>query len=202
MLFRSDDKLAINVTDPYAIRWLKQNDQGISWAEENGFEQPFFFKPARECKEGDARPRIEFAGLSNGQTIDVSTLDIYALISANQDYRGFRLEYGAGEDPEDWKLLEDGNEQYVQPELVYSWDISTVKAHTITLRIYVESSLQTYAEKRITLKLKLPTPTPTETLLPTETPTPTLTPTETIQPSETITPTQTLIPGEEATATP
>jgi len=198
----TDDKLAINVTDPYAIRWLKQNDQGISWAEENGFEQPFFFKPARECKEGDARPRIEFAGLSNGQTIDVSPLDIYALISANQDYRGFRLEYGAGEDPEDWKLLEDGNEQYVQPELVYSWDISTVKAHTITLRIYVESSLQTYAEKRITLKLKLPTPTPTETLLPTETPTPTLTPTETIQPAETVTPTQTQIPEEEATATP
>ena len=196
----TDDKLAINVTDPFAIRWLKQNDQGISWAEENGFEQPFFFKPERECREGDSRPRIEFAGLSNDQTIDVSPLDIYALISADQNYRGFRLEYGTGDDPEDWKLLEDGNEQYVQPELVYSWDVSKIKAHTITLRIYVESSLQTYAEKRITLKLKLPTPTPTETLLPTETPTPTLTPTETIQPSETAT--QTEIPGEEATPTP
>ncbi len=198
----TDTKLAINVTDPYAIRWLKQNDQGISWAEQNGFEQPFFFKPERECREGDPRPQIEFAGLSSGQTIDVSPLDIYALIRADQNYRGYRLEYGTGEEPEDWKLLKEGNEQYVQPELVYSWDISKIKAHTITLRIYVESSLQTYAEKRITIMLKLPTPTPTETLLPTETPTPTLTPTETIEPSETATPTQTEIPVEEATPTP
>ncbi len=198
----TDDKLAINVTDPFAIRWLKQNDQGISWAEQNGFEQPFFFKPERECKEGDSRPRIEFAGISNNQTIESSPLDIYALISADQNYRGYRLEYGTGEDPETWKLLKDGNEQFVQPGLVYSWDISKVKAHTITLRIYVESSIQTYAERRITLKLQLPTPTPTETSIPTETPTPTLTPTETPEPSQTPTPTQTETPTEEPTPTP
>ena len=198
----TDDKLAINVSDPFAIRWLKQNDQGISWAEQNGFEQPFFFKPERECREGDSRPRIEFAGFSNNQTIDSSPLDIYALISADQNYRGYRLEFGTGEDPENWKLLKDGNEQYVQPELVHSWDISNIKAHTITLRIYVESSLQTYAEKRITLKLKLPTPTHTETSTPTETPTPTLTPTETLEPMPTETPTMTEIPAGEATPTP
>ncbi len=184
----TDEKLAINVVDPFAIRWLKENNDGISWAEQNGFEQPFFFRPERECKDTDARPTIEFAGLTNGQTIEASPLDIYAIIDATENFANYRLEYGNGDDPSSWKELDSGNDRYAQPELIYSWDISKLKVDTITLRIYVESTMDTYAEKKITLKLKLPTPTPTETGVPTETPTITPTATETLVPTETSTP--------------
>ncbi len=181
----TDKKLAINVTDPYAIRWLQESSAGVNWAEQHGFEQPFFFRPERECRETDAHVTIEFAGLTNNQTIDSSPLDIYAIIKASDNFARYRLEFGKGGDPESWKELDSGNVQFEQPELIHIWDLSNIKADTVTLRIYIESTRGTYAEKRITLKLKLPTPTPTETGIPTETPTPTLTPTETPTPTET-----------------
>jgi penicillin-binding protein 1C len=180
----TEEKLAINVTDPYAIRWIRETSDGTSWAERQGFEQPFFFRPDRECKDTDARPHIEFAGISNGQTIETSPLDIYAIIDASENFARYRLEAGYGEDPSDWKVLKEGNTTFDQPELIYTWDLMKLAKDTVTIRIYVESTVGTYAEKRITLKLKLPTPTPTETALPTMTPTETLTPTMTIAPPE------------------
>jgi penicillin-binding protein 1C len=180
----TEEKLAINVTDPYAIRWIKESSDGTSWAENLGFEQPFFFRPSRECKDTDARPHIEFAGISDGQTIESSPLDIYAIIDATENFASYRLEFGYGDNPSNWKVLKEGNNRFDQPELIYTWDLSTLTKDTITMRVYVESTVGTYAEKRITLKLKLPTPTPTETLLPTLTPTVTPTPTQTIAPPE------------------
>ena len=74
-------------------------------------------------------------------------------------------------DPPEWKTLIEGQtEQYDPPERIYTWDVSDITAGTVTLRIYVTSTEDTYAEKRIRLNLQVPTSTPTITPTPTVTP--------------------------------
>jgi hypothetical protein len=66
-------------------------------------------------------------------------------------------------------------EQYTQPKHLIGWNVYEADATRITLRIYLESTKGTFAEKRIHLNLLVPTLTPTMTLEPTETPIPTAT---------------------------
>jgi penicillin-binding protein 1C len=195
-----DEKFALNVTDPSAIKWIKETDQGRQWAESMGFSDPIFFAPSRECRVDDPRPKILFAGLEDGQEITENPLDIYALVGATEDFKNYRLEYGLGNDPVDWKVLTDHvTEQHDPPDLIYTWDLTDVQEGEITLRIYMKSTKDMYAEKRIHLNLKVPTPTPTTTQTPTITPTITLTPTPTSTPTITSTPTNT--PTRTATPT-
>ena len=65
----TEDKLVLNVTEKWAVRWIKNTDAGRAWAEKNGFKSPVTFMPERECKVDDPRPLIVFSGLSEGQTI-------------------------------------------------------------------------------------------------------------------------------------
>lgn len=187
----SAEKEALNVTDPFAVRWLRETDEGREWAKSQGFDEPFFFVPERECRASDPRPNIYFPALKEDQTITASPLDIYAVVDASDDFRRFRLEWGLGNDPSDWNtLLENVTDRVPQPDRIYTWDLKDVPAGNITLRIYVESTEDRYAEKVIHLKINVPTPTPTLTPTPTVTPTPTQTPTITPTP----TPTQTPVP--------
>lgn len=200
-------KLALNITDAEVIKWIKDSDQGRAWAESVGFTPPIFFVPERECRADDSRPSIFFAGLTEGQTLDVNPLDIYALVDATTNFREFRLEYGLGPDPVDWQLLAGPFTTPARdPQLIHSWDVTDVPGGTITLRIYLVSTEGTYAERKIRINLQMPTPTPTETptITPTETPTgtPTLTPTGTPTPSVTPTPTETPTPTPTETPTP
>ncbi len=195
----TDEKFALNVSDPTAIKWINETDQGREWAASIGFNQPIYFAPDRECAEGDPHPNIYFAGLSEDQVILTSPFDIYAVVDAPDDFRRFRLEWGTGNDPGEWKTLLDGVTNPVrQPDRIYSWNLNDVPRGNITLRIYLESTEDRYAEKRIHLKIEAPTPTPTPTSTPTVTPTPTPTPTNTPVPP---TPTNTVIPPTE-TPTP
>jgi len=185
----SKETLTLNVTDLSAVSWIKDTDQGRAWADSYGFSSPFTFVPQRECRVSDPRPEIYFAGISDNQTITNSPLDIYAVIKASANFRQFRLEWGEGDDPSEWKSLEENiPNQYVNPERIHSWDLSEISAGKVTLRIYMESSeSDRYAERRIHLNLQVPTPTPTPT--PTSTPTPTATPTLPPTQTPTITPT-------------
>ncbi|WP_299029629.1 transglycosylase domain-containing protein [uncultured Thermanaerothrix sp.] len=184
--------LALNVTDPFAIKWIRETAEGRRWAEQYGFKDPIVFVPERECRPGDPRPLLLFSNLSEGQTITTSPLEIYALVTVPEPFREFRLEYGLGDDPDAWTALAVGNTSENQPRLLATWDLREVPAGRVTLRLYVESQRDTYAERRIHLNLQVPTPTPTPTPTATMTPTPTLTPTPTAPPfplpSETPTP--------------
>ncbi len=207
----TDKKFVLNITDGDAIRWIKQDQQGEDWAVGLGFTRPIFFVPERECKATDSRPSLFFAGLSDGQTIDYNPLDIYVLADATTDFKDFRLEYGEGSDPSQWTpLLENQTAPVRQPERIYTWDLSGITASEVTLRLYMTSTHDTYAEKRIHLKLQVPTATPTPTETPTVTPTVTLTPTPTltVTPTDTVepatpteTPTVTAVPTETPTPT-
>ena len=186
------EKFVINVTDPWAIKWIKQTQEGKDWAAGMGFKKPYTFTPERECKADDPRPIISISSPGKGATITSSPLEIIGEINATDKFDNFRLEYGVGEDPEEWKTLEKRNKPVKSSKEIYEWDISDMPAGIVTLRIVINSTEDTYAELKIPINLQVPTPTPT--LTPTFTPTFTPTMTPTITETPTLTPTATDTP--------
>lgn len=192
------EQFVLNVTDPAAVRWIRETAEGKAWAESIGFDEPFLFAPERACAVTDPRPQILFAGLTDGQTITTGSVDIYAVVYIANDFKRFRLEWGPGADPASWiTLVENVQQAYQNPELIYTWDVSSLPDGVVTLRIVLESDRGTEAERRIRLNLMVPTATVTATPSPTPTATITWTPTVT----ETWVPSATPIPPE-ATPTP
>ncbi len=202
----TEEKLVVNVTDSWAIKWIKENPAGREWAESVGLPDPVLFAPERECKKGDPQVTIKFAGLDDYQNVKSSPLDIYAIVDTTNGFKEFSLEYGKGDDPDSWKVLKDGFLDPIrQPEQIYSWDLEDLKPGGYTLRIYLTSDRRTFAEKRLHFNLILPTATPTSTRTPTNTFTPSLTPTETPTPTEILpssTATETLTPTPSETTAP
>lgn len=198
----TDNVFALNVTDEWAIDWITDNPEGRAWAEGLGFDDELIFVPERECQESDPRPVIEFSAPREGERISTSPLEIFARVGATGDFRRWWLEWGPGENPVKWELLERSGRGYGQPDNIYSWDVGEVPPGVITLRLRVESNAGTFAEKRILLNMQVPTPTPTPTSTATPTSTPTVTPTPTNTPTPTSTPTITPIPANSDTPTP
>jgi penicillin-binding protein 1C len=193
----TDTQMVANVTDPWAIKWLQNNDVGKAWAEKAGFPDPIVFTPKRECNADDPHATVQIPGLDDGQTITSVPLDIYAMVDATDGFKQFSLQYGKGSNPGDWKTIKDGFKSPVkQPEQIYSWDMKGVKYTDISLRIHLDGDGGRYAEKQVHLLLNLPTPTPVPTRTPTSTRTPSNTPTDIPQPTDTPEPPAT------ATATP
>jgi len=203
------EEFAVNVTDVWAIGWIQNNPEGQAWAKEMGFADPILFAPARECQSNDPHPIIEFSSLTEGQTITVSPLDVFAKVEVSADLKNYTLAYGMGENPIDWKPLFDSNQPVSQPSKIYSWDLKDVPPGIVTLKITMNSIRGGYAERKIHLNMLVSTATPTVTPTMTPTPTQTATPTQTPTPVVTqttipsATPTQTLIPilTETPTAT-
>jgi penicillin-binding protein 1C len=193
----TEEKFALNVTDSSAVNWITGTDQGKKWAKDQGFSDPIFFTPSRECKQTDSRPQIVFSAFRDGDTISSSPLDIYAVVDASTGFKQFSLEYGIGDKPVDWKQLGDAVKQPAkQPTLIYSWDMKDLPPGKFSLRIRMTSNHNTYATKQIVLVNQAPTvtPTTTPTITPTVTPTNTVTPTRTLAPTITPTVTQTPVP--------
>jgi membrane carboxypeptidase/penicillin-binding protein PbpC len=188
----TEEKLTLNVSEKWAMKWIKENSKGEAWAIENGFTKPILIIPERECTGSDPRPTIVFVGLTEEMNVHTSPLDIYAVVTATKNFQKFSLQYGIGNHPKNWTVLMKGSDAVEQPEKLISWDVSEINAARITLRIILESTGNTEVEKRIHLNMKIPTRTPTIT----STPTQTLIPTETVEPTSTEEPTNTAEPTE------
>jgi hypothetical protein len=200
----TENKTALNVSDPWAIQWIKSDSAGRSWASSHGFKEPIFFAPTKACTEGDPRPILSIASPDSGDLIEDSPLDIYGRADATDNFFRYNLEYGRGDDPVDWETIYKKKVPVDEPERLVEWDVSDIDPGTITLRLYLESTEGTYAEVRIQLDMQVPTPTPTPTATPTPTPTPTLTPTPTNTPVPSMTPmpSNTPVPSYTVTNTP
>jgi len=196
----TDEKQAVNVTDPWAIRWLRNDPAGQAWVEQHGFSKPLFFVPQRPCTADDPRPLLQFSSPRDGETITSSPLVITGQAGASGNFRSYRLEFGLGPDPVQWELLVQNGIPVNEPAKLYEWDLEDLPPGIVTLRLYLESTLDSYAEVKIRINLQVPTPTPTPTPTFTPTPTPTATPTPTSTSTVTPTPTETQIP--ENTPTP
>ena len=195
----TDEKFVLNVVDPWARKWIKKDPQGQAWAEAIGFPKPVVFSPSRECNRDDPHPNLQFAFPRDSETIQDSPLGIYAIIDSTPPFESWRLDFGMGEKPVEWQVLEQGQQRLPQPDLIYRWDLTGFPAGVITLRLRIQGPEDTYAEKSIRLNIQVPTPTPTPTSTWTPTPTPTSTPlptdTPTLTPPPTETPTETPLPS-------
>ena len=202
----TDEKLAANVGDPWAVKWLRKDANGKAWAENNGFSDPLFFVPKRKCTVEDPRPLLQFTSPRDGDEITQNPLDIFGQAGATADFESYRLEYGLGNNPVKWELLKKDGIPINDAGKIYEWDLEKFPAGEITLRLFLRSINETYAEVKMILNLQVPTPTPTPTPTFTPTPTATSTPTFTPTPTFTQTPTQTatptITPTPENTATP
>jgi penicillin-binding protein 1C len=191
----TDERMAINVTDRDARKWIEQDQQGQDWARDIGFEEVFFV-PDRECSASDPRPRLQFTNLEDGQTITQNFQDISIVADATGGFRSWSLEWGAGADPSDWtSLVGNIGIPVADAAVVYNWDLTGFPFEQVSLKLSMQADGDGFAEKKILLALNLPTPTPTPTETPTPTPTftpsstPTATPTITLTPSPSNTPT-------------
>lgn len=193
----TSEKYVLNVTDPWAIKWIKNNEAGQNWAKKNGFESSVIFVPSRVCNADDSKPTLVFVGVEDRQTITSSPLDLYAVVNATSDFESFTLDYGYGDNPTGWmNLVPTGGAASTSPQKLLTWDISNLQPGIITLRLYMKSNNNGYAEKLFRLNMQLPPPTSTST------PTITATPTETATPTVTETPTETATVTETPTVTP
>jgi membrane peptidoglycan carboxypeptidase len=202
----TEQLFTMNVDDPFGRDWLRNTSQGRNWAESQGFDDDYVFAPERECRGSDPRPILQFISPGEGQVVTSGPLAIVLRADATADFRRYRVEYSLADEPTNWTQLYSSNDRMNAPDEVYSWDLSGLPPNTmVTLRIYLESTRDTYAEEIVKFQLQLPTPTPTPTDFPTETPTPTLTPTFTSVPPSatfTLTPTITPTPTPSPTNTP
>ena len=194
----NDESIVLNVSDSWAKKWIKNNQQGIAWAKSIGFKKPVTFAPSRACTIDDPHPILQFAVPLDGDTISVSPLEIYGVADATAGFDYWRIEVGNGENPVEWKTLEQSSRRIREPELLASWDLTDIPAGIVTLRLYMHSTADTYAKQDIRLNIQVPTPTPTPTPTATFTPTPTatftFTPTATATLEPTVTSTATEIP--------
>jgi len=200
----TDQQMVMNVMDPWARKWLETGD-GRSWLEQAGFPRDVLFAPERECRESDPHPKLAFAHLNEGQEITSSPQDIYGVADASQDFSDWRLEFGVGSEPIQWKVLVEENRSAVgTPEKLFTWNMTDKINGTITLRLFMRSTKGGHAERRIHLTLSIPTPTPKPTSTPTPTNTPTATPTSTrtLRPIPTNTSTMVPSPTDSPTALP
>lgn len=194
------EEMSVNVSDSTAIKWITEDADGQAWAQQMGFSTLLYFAPTQECKAEDPHPILSFAYPKDGVTITTSPLDIYIQANASANYDKWDLFFGLGENPVEWTKLEQSNKPLPQPDKVISWDISALPAGEVSLRLYLTSTIGTFAQKIIHLNLQVPTPTPTST--PTSTTTNTPTPTGTMTPTPSSTPTPSATPSPTLTYTP
>ncbi|MBK7894910.1 MAG: hypothetical protein IPJ90_08525 [Anaerolineaceae bacterium] len=134
-------------------------------------------------------------------------------------FGGYQVEYGFGNDPGGWGLVQERQDLSVENGLLASWDTSSLNYSgplTIRVLLFGPDNPTTPEEdraivvERVTVTLLEPTPTATPTATSTATPTETPTATATSEPTGTATPTiestatETAVPTETPTpsATP
>jgi hypothetical protein len=200
------DDLVMNVSDKWAREWLRSG-AGRDWLEAHDMPRRPFFAPERECSESDARPVLQFSNLNESSVIVDSSLPIQGVIDVkNGGFMGWRLEYGAGPNPEQWNTLAEGTNPFPDPSLIYTWNLQGVQENKVTLRLYLMNGEDHYAERRVTITLNLPTPTPLPTMTPTVTEfPPTEIPTTAVPPTvapPTDTPPPPVVPTETPTELP
>jgi penicillin-binding protein 1C len=191
----TEERFVLNVDDQWAKKWIHKEPAGQAWAESIGFQQPVTFAPPRECTTDDPRPKLAFTSLNDGDRITTSPLAIFGLADATQWFDYFELEYGLGDDPLDWERLTRSSSPASQSERIYEWDMQDLPTGPLSLRLYMRSVEDTFAEAKVLINNQIPTPTPTPTNTPTPTSTPTATPTPTATATSTPPPTLTPVPS-------
>jgi len=67
-LVYAQELTVVNVTDPWARKWLSENPNGQAWAEAHGLTPPLVWAPDGECTAESPHPIIAFAYPAEGAT--------------------------------------------------------------------------------------------------------------------------------------
>ena len=176
-----EKKMAMNVTDGSAQRWLRKDDAGRNLASELGFDRPIFFVPDGECKSDSPRATLSIENVKDGDSLTAEKIDLRIIASAAGAFQTWRLELAPGHDPgeNDWQTLYESNAQIPEPQNVYTWDLSKVPNGKYTLRLRMENQDGGYAQKALKIEINYTPPTETPTpITPTSTPEPATSTTE------------------------
>jgi membrane carboxypeptidase/penicillin-binding protein PbpC len=187
----SDDELVMNVTDKWAREWF-DSGAGRDWLDNHGLPRDPYYAPERECQAGDPQPIIEL-NLNDGEVITSSSLNITGSAAGEGGFKGWRLEYALGTNPNSWSTLTVGDAP-VKNGTLYTWNLSGIPNGMITLRLTLFGD-KAEVDEEISFNLSLPVPnTNTPIPAPTDTPEPpTAVPTDTPVPV-TVIPSDTPIP--------
>lgn len=192
-----------------AQQWIEQTAAGQVWAAQRGIALPLRLPPTQECDANTPRPKAEITRPGRGSDVS-GIVEIWGSVNG-PNYGGYQVEYGLGENPGGWGLIQERRSEALQDGVLAVWDSASISYDgPVTIRVVVfgpdnpttpEFDPVT-AEGRTVVLVRQPTPTPT--LTPTVTPTPTETPTATVtpSPSPTLPSTPTPTPTEEPTLPP
>ncbi|VAW30367.1 Multimodular transpeptidase-transglycosylase [hydrothermal vent metagenome] len=208
-LLASGNDEVLTREETVARNWLENSAAGQAWANVRNVAVPLRLPPAQACDENTPRPQISITQPTAGSEV-IDTFDILGSVSA-PGFAGYQVEYGFGNNPEGWGLVQEKQDIGVENNVLASWDTSTLNySGPLTIRVLLfgpdnpttPEEDRAIVEQRVTVMLLEPTPTATPTATATETPSPT--PTATATPSATTTsaPTGTATPTEAATAIP
>ena len=196
------ERQGLDVTDPWARRWLEEDSQGREWLEHMDIAQDdLFFIPHTMCSASSPRPILALTAPHEGEALETPPIEIIGRAAATGNFERWELHHGGGNDPSGWDLIAEGSNPVPEEGRLTYWTPSRAPNGAGTLRLVIFGDHGRRAETRIHIFLSLAaTPTPTPTLTPTVTPTATLppTPTETPPPPPTFTPT----PSPSETPTP
>jgi hypothetical protein len=210
----TEDNLYVVIDDPDGLKWVEETAAGRQWAADRGIvleavagdpsprlKQP----PAEACNADTPRPTIVLSTPAEDQTV-TGELVIYGQ-AVGPNMRGYQVEYGVGNDPQGWGLVQELVPHPVEAGELARWDTKKVSDGDFTLRVILygpddQDGNPVQIEQRVHFHVLNPTSTPTITPSPTATYTPSATPTSTATPSPTPTATSTSTPEPSMTPTP
>ncbi|MCP4362928.1 MAG: PBP1A family penicillin-binding protein [Chloroflexi bacterium] len=190
-----------------ARQWLETTGSGQAWAGRRGIAIPLELPPQQACDENTPRPEINITQPQANAEVS-GLVEIMGTVKA-PNFNGYQVEYGLGENPGGWGLVQEQRDVPVENGLLASWDTADIDmSGPVTLRIilfgpdnlYDPEAGPTAVEERVVVLLLEPTatatpsPTATETsiskptAIATNTPVPINTPVPTNTPSPTDTP--------------
>ncbi|MBP6788160.1 MAG: transglycosylase domain-containing protein [Candidatus Promineofilum sp.] len=190
-----------------AQQWIQTAGQG--WSGQTGGGLSLGTPPTQACEGNTPRPRAEITRPREERDIpDRREVRIIGT-ALGPNFAGYQVEYGLGENPGGWGLIQERRPGAVQDDVLAVWDTTQIDySGPVTIRVIVfgpdnpntpENDPAT-KEGRTVVNLVQATATPTET--PTETPTPTATGTAIPTATPTLPPTATLPATAAPTLTP
>ena len=127
--------------------------------------------PTQACDGNTPRPRAEIVRPRNeGDALDRSAIEIWGT-ALGPNYQGYQVEYGLGENPGGWGMIQERRPESVQDGRLAVWDASQVNySGPVTIRVVVFGPDNPFTpendpvlhEGRTVFNLQQPTATPTQ----------------------------------------